>query len=260
MAGSESRWLDPWPSPQVAFADSPWTMIGRVLTAWFDLPFDVAARVLSPSLHGSELRTRAGQGVPARLRFYDVAYRCPVGDAAGPLRVGHFREAVVALGASVGEINGEASLFMWTDSDPYRAWGREVFGFPLLPGAFDLSGDLWSGRVRAGSTGAAAARVATGVLSLTGVRVTQAIDPPRSRGPWLTPRLVHRRGGLSPADRELLVVRPAVTEVGRWFGASADIAIRMDPGHPLGSLLISAATADVVDGIELLVPDEVTVL
>ena len=260
MAGSNGRWLDPWPSPQIAFEDSPWTITGRVVTAWFDMPREVAERILSPSLHGAELRDRRAQGVPARLRFYDVVYRAGGEDTRAPLSEGRFREAVVALGAASGDVRGESSLFMWTDSDPYRAWGREVFGFPLLPGTFQLSGDLWSGTLGPGVSGAAIANVDAGELRLERVRVGPPIEPPHSKGPWLTPRLIYRRGGLEPADRELLVVRPTIRQSGRWFAATGDIEIVLESPHPLGSLRVAATTGDVVDGIELVVPGQVTIL
>ena len=160
----------------------PWIMTGRVVTAWFDLPFSVAERVLSPSLHGRELRERRGAGVPSRVRFYDVTYRCPTGGEQGDRQAG-FAEAVVALHATAEGIDGEVSLFMWTDDDRYRAWGREVFGFPLLRGVLRARGRTLDRDVATGRRGSARHVSTAGVLRLSRTEIGQPIDRRRVAAP-----------------------------------------------------------------------------
>ena len=66
---SAGRFPDPWPSRQPSWPPPPWIMSGTVLTAWFDLPREQVARLISPSLLPS-----AGTLGPSRLRFYELDY------------------------------------------------------------------------------------------------------------------------------------------------------------------------------------------
>lgn len=251
------RWQDPWPSPQVAWADPPWQLTGRVVTVWFDVPWAQVKQVMSPSLWPAEAPT-----VRARLRFYDVAFAALDDAATSPWVTGkgHFREAVIAFQAAAGSLDGEVSLFMWTDSDPYLMWGREVFGWPLLRGRIDLEGTLWESHALAGTQGTAALSVPGGSIALAiddvGLETRGMRSPPR----WLTPRRVLRRAGLENELRELLVVRPDVQNPGVHHTASGRVMIEFAPTHVLHGLAVGDAVYEVVDGVQLVVGSDVGVI
>ena len=246
------RWRDPWPSPQVAWADPPWHLGGRVVTAWFEAPRAFVEGIMSPDLWPGHTPT-----VRARLRFYDIAFKAPAGSAGSPVE-GRFREAVVAFRARAGGLEGEVSLFMWTDSDAYMLWGREVFGWPLIRGRIDLGGSLWDSRTPA--SGAAG----TAMLSAPGGQATLVVDElghgqASAPGPacWITPRRVLHRAGLDAETREVLLVRPVVREAGVRYAATGRASLDFDRSHPLHGLRIDAATYEVVDGFHLVVGADV---
>ena len=135
-------WRDPWPSLQPDWLDPPWSMSGRAVTAWFDAPWEVVERSMSP-----DLLPRLAATVRGRLRFYDLEFTAAEADPARPMaaRSGHIREGAVAFASSVdgGELEGEVSLFLWTDSEEYLIWGREAFGWPIRLAEFEFDGSLW---------------------------------------------------------------------------------------------------------------------
>lgn len=251
------RWQDPWPSPQVAWADPPWQLTGRVVTTWFDVPRAQVEQVLSPSLWPAEAPT-----VRARLRFYNIAFTALADTARAPWLAseGRFREAVIAFQASAGSLNGEVSLFMWTDSDPYLMWGREVFGWPLLRGRIDLAGPLWESQTLLGSRGTATLSVPDGSIALAIGDVTNEVKEKRAPPCWLTPRRVLHRAGLDDETRELLIVRPNVQNPGVHYTASGSVVLEFATTHPLHGLAVGDADYEVVDGIELVVGSDVDVM
>jgi hypothetical protein len=245
---------DPWPSPQTAWSDPPWILEGRVVTAWLTVERERVARLVSPDI----LPRSSDAGVRMRIRFYDVAFNADA--RTRNISTGRFREAVVAFASSVGSIDGEVSLFMWTDDESYMAWGREIFGWPLLRAQFDFEGQLWSAeelshnRISGSSKASSAAgslgiRIAAGSPSQGGV----------SAATWITPRRVLRRGGLDPETREVLLVRPEVLEPGRRYQAQGEAWLAFPPDHPLAAIPIEKPSFEIIDGFRLRVGAEVSV-
>jgi hypothetical protein len=252
---------NPWPSPQVAWSDPPWILEGRVATAWLAVERTQVAQLLSPDIlpRGSEAKVRM------RIRFYDVAFNARDAGTKG-VSSGRFREAVVAFVSSVGSIDGEVSLFMWTDDDSYMAWGREIFGWPLMRAQFDFEGPLWSAEALSGSradaprisgvskaslaAGSLGIRIAEGSLSTGGV----------SAATWITPRRVLRRAGLDPETREVLLVRPEVLEPGQKYEARGEAWLAFQPDHPLAAIRVERPSFEIIDGFRLKVGAEVSVV
>lgn len=253
-AGTTRGFRDPWPSPAQAWSDPPWILEGRVATAWFTIERARVATFLSGDLMpaGDDSRIRA------RVRFYDLGFR----DERGPNEFsGRFREAVVAFVSSVGAVNGEVSLFMWTDSDTYMLWGREIFGWPLERARMDFDGPLWSGGALGGSaSGRSIAHCNGGELGLQIDATTAAPVATGGGAIWITPRRVLRRAGIEGDVREVLLVRPEVIEPGRRYSAQGGAWLSFAAGHPLAGVEVSDPTIDVVDGIRLRVGGNVDVV
>jgi hypothetical protein len=206
--------------------DPPWQLTRRVLTAWFGVSRAVVELVMSPDLWPEESSTARG-----RLRFYDIVFKTLAGSASSPTAPieGRFREAVVAFQERAGSVNGEVSLFMWTDSDPYMTGVREVFGWPLVRGRIDLSGPLWEDQMRAGARGTAMLSAPSGAAAM---RIDDAWHETeeRSAAPcWLTPRRVLRRVGLDDDTREVLIVRPTVCEPGVRYAVTSHATLNSRP-------------------------------
>jgi hypothetical protein len=227
---------------------------GRVATAWFAIDRARVATFLSSDLmpDGNADRIRA------RVRFYDLAFR----DERGPDEAsGRFREAVVAFVSSVGTVNGEVSLFMWTDSDTYMLWGREAFGWPLERATMDFGGALWRDETLGPSAnGRSVAHCAAGELGLQIGELTAAPAAPATGAIWITPRRILRRAGLDGDIREVLLVQPEVIEPGRRYAAQGRAWLSFAAGHPLAGVEVTAPTIDVVDGIRLRVGGNVDVV
>lgn len=102
-------------SAHLAWCDPPWLITGRTITAWFPVPRAVLGASLPRSLR------RAGEESWARLRFYDARFEACDALQGAPLapRTGAFREAVVAFPAASGGHEGDATMFMWADDEPY---------------------------------------------------------------------------------------------------------------------------------------------
>ena len=253
-AAEQSTFRDPWPSAQGTWAYPPWRLSGRVLTAWFALPRETVARMLSPDLmaEGDELRVR--------LRFYDLAYA-----AAGPERVaapvladGRFLEAALGVPSRLGDIEADTSVSLWTDSFTYAMWGREAFGWPILPAQVELSGSVWSGPLAVGSTGSASVADEFGAARLTDARLDEVAEPPTGTPIWITPRRVPEFTPVRHERREVLIVRPTVVDPGVRFLGSAQVRFDFPDGHPYAIPGVHAAELDAIDGLELLVADDVT--
>src|SRR5262249_38622993 len=143
--------------------------------------------------------------------------------------------------------------------DSYMAWGREIFGWPLVRAQFDFDGPLWSaeplseisGASRASSAaGSLGIRIAAGSLSQGGVRAAT----------WITPRRVPRRGGLDPDTREVLLVRPEVLAPGRRYEAQGEAWLAFPAHHPLAAIPVEAPSFEIIDGFRLRVGAEVDVV
>jgi hypothetical protein len=252
--GAVRGFRDPWPSPQSAWNDPPWILEGRVATAWFSVERSRLAGFLSPDIMPRD----DGAEVRARVRFYDVRFRDErdVPNSFG----GRFREAVVAFAGSAGTVDGEVSLFMWTDDDTYMLWGREAFGWPLERAAMTFDGPLWSDGAIGDLSGAGSARCAVGEL---GLRIEEASAAPALTGPsavWITPRRVLWRGRSEGDTREVLLVRPEILDRGRRYEARGKAWLDFHDGHPLAGLPVGAPTFEVVDGVRLRVGSDVDVL
>jgi hypothetical protein len=252
--GTVRGFRDPWPSPQSAWNDPPWILEGRVATAWFSVERSRLAGFLSPDI----MPRGDGESVRARIRFYDVRFRDDRGrpNPSG----GRFREAVVAFASSAEAVDGEVSLFMWTDDDTYMLWGREVFGWPLEQAAMTFEGPLWSDGAMGEFGGAGSARCAEGEL---GLRIEQAWPAPALAGQaavWITPRRVLWRARSEGDTREVLLVRPEILDCGRRYEARGEAWLNFRDGHPLAGLPVAAPTFEVVDGISLRVGSDVDVI
>jgi len=246
---------EPWPSATEAWMDPPWLMTGRSLTAWFMAPWDCVEASLSPDLlpdHAPSVRVR--------LRLYDLAYAALSEDRPGVTapRSGRFREAVFGVPARSGDVVGEVSVFMWADGGDYIAWGREVFGWPVLHGSFELDGAFWDGD----AARATSARMssAAGSVALADVRLDAGNDVGSPAGVWLTPRRRLERAGLDDDSRDVLVVRPDVRRPGQLSSGTCRVVVDLESTHPFGSL--STIDAEVVGaaGFEIVVGANVDVI
>jgi len=246
---------EPWPSAQPSWPDPPWLLQGRSVTAWWDAPWDLLERAISPSLHPP----RAAK-VRIRLRFYELTAE-PLAQPQSEqlyLPVGTFHEAAVGLPTRSGEVSGETSAFLWADSTTYTMWAREAFGFPVIPGRIQLSGQLWTEqnsfeRV----TGGGSVEDEWGSASLDATIAGQVTEPGVSAGNWMSPRRLLHRAGLEPDTHEILLVRPTIRRPGNRYEGSGRVSFRFEPPHPLAGLAGAAADIDLVTGFELIVGDNV---
>jgi len=235
---------DPWPAPQVLWSDPPWIMSGNHITAWFEVDTFAVSELVSPSF--SPMKT--ARGVPTRLRFYDVYYEPRDGDdrtrANGS---GNFREAVIAFKGSMAGVDGEYSAFMWTDDDRYMAWGREVFGWPLLRGDIRLVGPLWD----ASESGRTVCQLVHPDFNL----IIEADEPESlelvERPPplWLTPRRIIFPSQDGHVRRDLNIVQPTVISAGNSQSHQGSVKLEgrkdsfVSKLQPLGSVRIESLEA-----------------
>jgi hypothetical protein len=251
---SSRQFADPWPAPGVPWADPPWIMSGTSLTAWFETPAAAVAALLSPAF---EPLTGAA-GVPTRLRFYQVDYQPRDGGAEFRRRMaGRFREAVIAFMGQIAGHGGEYSAYMWTDCEAYLCWGRENFGWPLVSGDIELTGHLWGDLAAAGTHCQLRANGFIYRLDLDGPSTEDM--PGSSAGPsWLTPRRILFPGGSEPERRDVLLIRPAVLETGRFTRRAGRVRLNAPAGSwiaalaPLGEVDIHA-----LEGFRICVGDDV---
>jgi hypothetical protein len=244
------------PSPQLAWPDPPWRISGRTLTAWFEIDRERLERAVP-----EELRRAAGEPSWARLRFYDARFESLADADPHPLvpRSGTFREAVIAFPARAARTDGDATMFMWADSEAYTTWGREVFGWPILRGRIDLEGSLWNAELVAGATGSAVASMAAGSAVMDGVTLGERRDSGRAGGWWVTPRRTLLRGGLDGERHELVAAQPRLLEAGAAYDCRATVHLDLDPAHPLHGLDAAAGDVFLVDGFSMVVGEQVDV-
>jgi hypothetical protein len=258
MADSDGNRRDPWPSPQPAWQDPPWLLSGRVLTAWFSVDTDVLRASLSP-----DLLPLAEAPYRIRLRFYDLAFRAlgeNPGQSLAPTE-GRFRETAVGFPARAGTGDGDMSVFMWADSDTYIMWAREAFGWPLLRGAFQLEGEIWSRPSDlVGASGTSVLTDDWGTATIAQATLTAETPSGSLAARWVTPRRILHRGGLAGDTRELQVVRPEVRSTGTRYGGTGSAEFSFRAPHPLALLDRHEAEIDLVDSFELLVGGDVEVI
>ena len=229
----------PWPAPLSLWADPPWLMSGRCLTAWFETDTDRVRSLLSPSF----IPRLGKKGVVTRLRFYDIDYSPASNEEALiPSNSGSFKEAVVAFAGEIAGVQGEYSAFMWTDSLSYFSWGRENFGWPLLISEIELSGAFWDSSSKDQVRSSICAEGASWELvSENQAQETLTIG---SAANWLTPRrsLFTSTGAFE--ERDLLIVRPKIIEPGLLTAHTGDLRFSVSPEsifaglQPLGSCTV----------------------
>jgi hypothetical protein len=210
--------------------------------------------MLSPDLmaDGDELRVR--------LRFYDLAYAAagPEREAAPVLRDGRFLEAALGVPSRLGDVQADTSVSLWTDSFTYAMWGREAFGWPILPARVELDGAVWRQPLAVGATGSASVEDEFGAARLTDVRIAEAAPPPAGTPTWITPRRVTEFVPVRRERREVLIVRPTVVDWGSRFVGTATVAFDFPVDHPYAIEGTLSAELDALDGLELLVANDVT--
>jgi hypothetical protein len=257
------RRQEPWPSSQPTWPRPPWSLRGRVLTAWCQLPTDVIANAMSRDLLADDR-----PAIPTRVRFYDLEYKTlseQPADLPQSAESGRFRECSVAVPARYGDDVGELSLLLWSDSEIYLLWGREIFGWPIRLATVELTGNLWTADDPAGAQGDAAMRDAYGTIAMLHASVggvSEAAHPPlASTGVWLAPRLLVHRACLDEDEHELLLLRPQARSTGRHYSARAEIRIDFATGHPLAPLRGKPvpATFEVTDQFDIVVGTDVEV-
>jgi hypothetical protein len=239
-----ATWLPGWP-------DAPWRMRGTTVTAWFDSPEPLAESLLGPLHDASPDRV-------ARVRFYDVDFaeaQHPVSTA----RYGHFREAVVAFPARSGELIGEVSAFMWTDSETYLTWGREIFGWPLRSASFDLAGEAW----RSGSgEGSGRATFEGGRMTIEFINSVPSrnVKPVPGAGTWITPRVIIPSALPIRSQIEINAVEPRIIIPGFRHQVKANLQLSFPVNHPLHKLAPTITYAELHSGFEIIVGETIHTL
>jgi hypothetical protein len=243
-------------SPHIAWCDPPWTITGRSITAWFPIPRAVLEASLPRHLR------RADGDDWARLRFYDARFEARDADENAHFapRTGAFREAVVGFPAAVGGLEGDGTMFMWADDEPYTTWGREVYGWPILRGELTLEGSLWDSPLAAGARGSALLTAASGTAAVTDVELGEQIELSTAGGWWITPRRRLERAGLDGERADVVAARPQIVSPGDAYDARGTVRFELASGHPLHGLSPAVDRVVVVDGFELIVGGEVEVV
>ena len=235
-----------WPSPVGAWPDPPWRMTGRMVTGYFDLPWSVLNEITHPDFLPKDEKST----VPSRVRFYELN------------SVGHtFREAVIGSPVHYEGIDGESTFVIWTDSEIYQTWGREVFGWPILRGGISFSGALWNPKISTGATGTCQVECRDGEIVLdvdSGLEETSADSEWRlTRSDWLCPRRVVCPGSPGNSAHKVVRITPTVEQPGCSFTTSGHVSFRFTPGHPLARLGEIGVDVEVIDGFEMIVGDHV---
>ena len=243
-----------WPFPWSPWPSGPWEMRGTVATAWF-----LVGRAEVAPMANSHLLPNDEEDVLCRVRFYDIEYTSlsEIDDRTAA-RSGRFREAVVAYRGAFGHVGGDVSAVMLTDSFPYLAWGRDAFGWPLEPAAFEFDGPLWT---QANPQGQMSAFATANDLT---IRLEGAVSAksPLDEAPqvtWLTPRTVPDPSTLVE-DPQLLIVYPRWVSIGERYEledarlvitAGSDGRVRSFEGE------IAITSADVLSGFTMVVGESV---
>jgi hypothetical protein len=238
-----ATWLPSWP-------DAPWRMRGATVTAWFAPPEPLGEALLGPLYD-------ATPGRLARIRFYDVEFTGA--RAVSTAGYGRFREAVVAFPARSGDVIGEVSAFMWTDSETYLTWGREIFGWPLRRAGFDLAGEAWrsgrgegSGRVTFESGG-----IAIEFSESVPSRVVSSVP---GAGTWITPRVIIPSTPPIRPQVEINAVEPRIIASGSRRHVKADLQLSFPVRHPLRDLAPTIKFAELHSGLEIIVGETIRTL
>ena len=244
---------DPWPAPHFLWSDPPWIMSGNLITAWFEVETSAVSELLSPTFSPMKV----AKGVPTRLRFYDVCYEPRDGDdqfrADGS---GTFREAVIAFKGSMAGVEGEYSAFMWTDDDCYMAWGREVFGWPLLRGDIRLIGPLWDGSQSGRTVCQLVHPDFNLIIEAEECESVELVDGPPPL--WLTPRRITFPGQYGHVQRDLNIVKPTVIFAGNSKRHTGRVKLEdrndsfVSKLQPLGNVRIES-----LEGFRICVGDQV---
>jgi len=101
---------------------------------------------------------------------------------------------------------------------------------------------------------------AFGRAELRAAVVGEPAPPPGGRPTWITPRRIVEHAPARHDRREVLVVRPRVLDAGTLHRGTAEVELAFPAGHPYAIDGVHAAELEVVDGIDLLVADDVTVV
>jgi hypothetical protein len=228
-------------------------MTGRSVTAWFSVSWETAQRVLP-----AELLPPRSPTVKARLRFYDLQFSAASkSSAAFAPSSGRFYEATIGFAAQSGSLVGDASQFMWTDSDTYMSWGREAFGWPITRGAFEFHGSFWQRGDPEGTSGSCRLLDRAGSLTLLVERVGAQIATQMSQIVWFIPRRTLQWTGVASEARELLVVRPKFQKEPVRYRASGRASIDFDAPHVLHGISAMDSEIEVLDEIRLEVGGDV---
>lgn len=239
-----ATWLPGWP-------DAPWRMRGTTVTAWFVPPGPLAESLLGPLRDADPHRT-------ARIRFYDVEFAGSQRSVSTAGR-GHFREAVVAFPARSGELIGEVSTFMWTDSETYLTWGREVFGWPLRRAIFDLAGQAWrSGS--GGGTGRATFQGGEIAIEFSNLASARDVMLVPGSGTWITPRMIIPSAPPIRPRIEINAVEPRTLVPGARRPVKANLQLSFPAGHPLHNLAPVITCAELHSGFEIIVGETIRTL
>ena len=256
--------MSPLPAPPwdhlPAWQEAPWILRGRVVTAWFEVPWPLLETLLNPAL----LPERAARK-RVRFRFYDLTFEALEPAPGRPLAPpkGPFREASFGVPSRYAGMDGECSALLWTDSPVYLTWAREVFGWPVWMGDIALDGSAWSAPNPQGAEGDARLRDNWGTVTLTDIRIgapdTATLHPKAPpRGNWFVARRVVMQG--EKDMREILLVHPTVRSSGRHYAAQGTLRFAFDAPHPLAGLTEVEAEVALDNDIELLIGNDVEVL
>jgi hypothetical protein len=232
-------------------------MSGSSVTAWFEADSDAVRKLLSPSF----IPLEGIEGVPARVRFYDVSFEPRDGSPEDKARgAGTFREAVIAFKGSIAQVNGEFSAWMWSDGDVYNAWGREVFGWPMVRAEINIDGGLFDSEGSGQTTFSLVTKEFSLHLEVNDEPIEELTPGPSAN--WLTPRRILFPGGEEAERRDLHIVRPTVLQPGLLSRHAGKLAQEggqdtwISTLKPLGEVVVqssrgfSIAVGDVVDTVQ----------
>jgi hypothetical protein len=226
------KFPDPWPAPQMLWADPPWILSGTSITAWFEVDKAAVKKLVSPAFEGIS----GEKGVLTRLRFYDIKFEPRDGSADFKREMsGGFKEAVIAFKGRCADIEGEYSAFMWTDDDRYIGWGREIFGWPLIRSEITLEGRSWGDSSQPNSK----CRVKSKDFNLS-LLMNDASGQQQELGKganWLTPRRVIFPQGNEGERRDLNVVRPTIIDDGKFYVHEGEVSFATKSESILSGLL-----------------------
>ena len=213
--------MNQWPFLSTPWGNPPWVMQGSMVTSYFSIAVDDLRGEVHPDLLPKTERTIA------RARYYQIVADTELGEVA-------FNEAVLAFRTSWGSHEGEISYRMWTDSQSYLLWGREVFGWPLELADLPASQDFW----RSGGEFAVKNEAFRGRFEPLSPLDSPLYAPTPSV--WITPRRRLFMGGGAEEDTVLLVI-PEVLDSGTVTACTMDFDTSpyWPSAQPLGSYLTS---------------------